>query len=113
MKDCIFCLIVSGRMPSRKVMEDELIYAFHDIKPQAPVHILVIPKKHFKSLEEFGEENASFLGHMLAKAKEIAHSEGLLKGYRIVINTGPNAGQTVDHFHLHLLGGRVFYWPPG
>lgn len=113
MKNCIFCSIVSGRMPSRKVMEDELIYAFHDIKPQAPVHILVIPKRHFESLEEFTEENTYLLGHMLAKAKEIARSEGLLKGYRIVINTGPDAGQTVAHFHLHLLGGRVFYWPPG
>lgn len=113
MKDCIFCLIISGKMQSRKVMEDELIYAFHDIKSQAPVHILVIPKKHFKSLEEFNKENVPLLGHMLIKAKEIAHSEGLLDGYRIVINTGPNAGQTVNHFHLHLLGGRIFHWPPG
>ncbi len=113
MINCIFCSIVSGKVPSRKVMEDELIYAFHDINPQAPIHILIIPKKHFNSLEDFNEENIFLLGHMLAKAKEIAHSEGLLNGYRIVINTGSNAGQTIYHFHLHLLGGRIFYWPPG
>lgn len=113
MKNCIFCSIVSGEHPSRKVMEDDLIYAFHDINPQAPVHILIIPKKHFKSLNDFEEENIDLLGHMLVKAKEIAHSEGLTNGYRIVINTGSHAGQTVFHFHIHLLGGRIFYWPPG
>lgn len=94
-------------------MEDDLVYAFHDINPQAPVHILIIPKKHFKSLNEFDNENIHLLGYMLAKAKEIAHSEGLDNDYRIVINTGSYAGQTVFHFHIHLLGGRIFYWPPG
>lgn len=113
MKDCIFCSIVSGEVPSKKVMEDELIYAFHDKYPQAPVHILIIPKKHFKSLNECNDEDISLLGHMLAKAKEIANLKKLEPGYRIVINTGPHAGQTVYHLHLHLLGGRFFDWPPG
>ncbi len=113
MKDCIFCSIVSGELPSRKVMEDDLIYAFHDKNPQAPTHILIIPKKHYESLNDCSEKDRSLLGYMLERAKEIAHSTGLKNGYRIVINTGYLAGQTVYHLHIHLLGGRLFHWPPG
>ncbi len=113
LKGCIFCSIIAGNLPSKKVLEDELIYAFYDKNPQAPVHILIIPKKHCNSLNESNEEDISLLGHMLAKAKEIANLKKLDTGYRIVINTGPNAGQTVYHLHLHLLGGRLFGWPPG
>ncbi len=111
--DCIFCSIIFGDLPSKKVFEDEFIYAFHDKNPQAPIHILIVPKKHFNSLNDCNENDKFILGHTLEKAKEIAKNLGLKNGYRIVINTGPNAGQTVFHLHIHLLGGRFFSWPPG
>ena len=111
--DCIFCKIVAGTIPAKKVREDELILAFHDIEPKAPKHILVIPKKHLVSLADATAADEALLGRLLLTAGEIAREEGLVKGYRIVISTGPEGGQTVDHLHVHLLGGRQMHWPPG
>ncbi len=111
--DCIFCKIVAGTIPSKKVKEDEHFLAFHDIEPKAPKHILVIPKKHLASLAEAEPEDEPLLGRLLLAAGEIAREQGLGKGYRVVISTGAEGGQTVDHLHLHLLGGRQMHWPPG
>lgn len=111
--DCIFCKIVAGEIPSKKVFEDDSVLAFHDIDPKAPKHILVIPKKHLASLAEAQPGDVALLGHLLASASAIAREHGLGKGYRVVISTGPEGGQTVDHLHLHLLGGRQMHWPPG
>ena len=105
MSDCIFCKIVAGEIPSTKVYEDEEILAFLDIAPAAPVHVLFIPKKHFANLSEAGAEDAALLGKMLLRVAEEAAKLGLSEGYRIVSNCGESAGQTVGHFHLHLLGG--------
>jgi histidine triad (HIT) family protein len=111
--DCIFCKIVAGSIPSKKVFEDDQVFAFHDIDPKAPTHILVIPKKHIASLAQTKPEDEGVLGRLLLTASEIAREQGLAKGYRVAISTGPEGGQTVDHLHLHLLGGRQMHWPPG
>jgi histidine triad (HIT) family protein len=111
--DCLFCKIASGAIPVTRLFEDEQVVAFPDIHPQAPVHILIIPKQHFASLAHTGAEDAGLLGHLLAATAEIARKQNLDKGYRLVINTGPNGGQTVDHLHVHLLGARHMGWPPG
>ncbi|MDP9050610.1 MAG: histidine triad nucleotide-binding protein [Acidobacteriota bacterium] len=111
--DCLFCKIVSGSIPAKKIHEDEVSLSFADINPQAPTHVLVIPKEHIASQAHAETEHAALLGHLLAKAAEIARGAGLSRGYRVVINTGPDGGQTVDHLHLHLLGGRHMSWPPG
>jgi len=111
--DCLFCKIVAGSIPAKKVREDEHLLAFHDIDPKAPTHILVIPKKHITSLAHATAADAEVLGRLLLAASEIAREQGLGKGYRIVISTGAEGGQTVDHLHLHLLGGRQMHWPPG
>ena len=111
--DCLFCKIVAGTIPAKRVYEDDLCLCFADIHPQAPTHLLLISKQHIASLAEVDAERAPLLGHLLAKAAEVARSEGLARGYRVVINTGPDGGQTVDHLHLHLLGGRHMGWPPG
>jgi len=111
--DCLFCRIVAGSIPARRVYEDALCLCFADIHPQAPTHLLIISKQHIVSLAHTYEEDAPLLGHMLAKAAEVARSAGLAGGYRVVINTGADGGQTVDHLHLHLLGGRHMGWPPG
>ena len=110
---CLFCRIIEGSIPSTAVYQDELCYAFADINPQAPVHILVAPREHLVSLAECVEDDTDLLGHLLWAAAEIARSKDLPKGYRVVINTGSEGGQTVDHLHVHLLGGRPFTWPPG
>jgi histidine triad (HIT) family protein len=110
---CIFCKIVKGEIPSAKVYEDEDLYAFSDINPEAPVHILVVPKKHIGSLNEAAPGDEALLGKLLTTAAVIAQQKQLAKGYRAVLNTGPDGGQTVDHLHLHLLGGRAMHWPPG
>jgi len=110
---CLFCKIVDGSIPSNAVYQDEQCYAFADIHPQAPTHILVAPRQHFASLDETNENNRALLGHLLWVATQIAHAKGLAKGYRVVINTGEDGGQTVDHLHVHLLGGRSLTWPPG
>jgi histidine triad (HIT) family protein len=113
--DCLFCRIVNGGIPAKRVYEDDLAIAFRDINPQAPVHILVIPKRHIDSLAEADVTPAEkeLLGSLLSLVAEIARTENLIRGYRVVINTGPDGGQTVDHLHLHLLGERPMHWPPG
>jgi histidine triad (HIT) family protein len=111
--DCLFCKIVAGTIPASRVYEDELSLGFADINPQAPTHLLVIPKEHIASQAHAEQEHAALLGHLMAKAAEMARKAGLDRGYRVVINTGPDGGQTVDHLHLHLLGGRHMSWPPG
>ena len=112
--DCIFCKIVAGEIPAKKVYEDERALAFRDINPQAPTHALVIPRAHVASLEEAGEDDEAMLGHLLRVAARVAREEGHAEtGYRTVINTGAGAGQTVFHIHVHVLGGRTLTWPPG
>ena len=111
--DCIFCKIARGEIPANKVYEDEEFVAFRDINPQAPTHILVIPKKHIESLSDVKEEDRELLGKLLWVAKKVAQELNLKKGYRLVINTGPDGGQEVLHLHVHLLGGRAMAWPPG
>ena len=110
---CLFCKIVAGEIPSKKVFEDDRVYAFRDINPQAATHILVVPRKHVASLAETSAEHQEMLGYLHLVAARIAKSEGLSQGFRTVINTGPDGGQTVDHLHVHLLGGRAMLWPPG
>jgi histidine triad (HIT) family protein len=105
MSDCIFCKIIAGQIPSKKVYEDERIYAFHDINPAAKVHFLMVPKKHVASLETCGAEDKEDLSHLLLKASELAKSQGLDNGFRTIINTGPGGGQEVYHLHIHVLGG--------
>jgi histidine triad (HIT) family protein len=112
--NCIFCKIVAGEIPAAKIYEDERAVAFRDINPQAPTHALVIPRAHVASLNEAGADDEPLLGHLLLVAARIARDEGHAEGgYRTVINTGPDAGQTVFHVHVHLLGGRTLTWPPG
>lgn len=111
--DCIFCKIANGTIPSTKVYEDDLMLAFRDLDPQAPTHILMIPKEHITSADEITEENAAVVAHIFTVAKKIAAAEGLENGYRIVNNCGEDGGQTVKHLHFHLLGGRSMKWPPG
>jgi len=108
---CLFCKITEGKIPSTAVYQDDLGYAFADINPQAPVHVLIVPREHIGSLNEVGKDHRALLGHLLWAAAEIARQKKLANGYRIVVNTGADGGQTVDH--LHLLGGRQLTWPPG
>lgn len=110
---CVFCKIVAGEIPSAPVFQDDLGYAFADINPQAPVHVLIVPRQHIGSLDHADGNQRALLGHLLWTASEIARQKGLANGYRIVLNTGEDGGQTVDHLHLHLLGGRGMTWPPG
>lgn len=113
MDNCIFCKIANGSIPSAKVYEDENYFAFRDINPAAPVHVLVIPKKHVANMLE-GSAESGMLEGMMAVAARIASQEGLeAAGFRLVINTGEDAGQSVKHLHLHILGGRLLAWPPG
>lgn len=105
MDDCIFCKIVRGELPARKVYEDEEILAFHDIRPAAPVHFMIIPKQHIASLAEADMRHQQVLGHMLAKAGELARGQGLHEGFRTIVNTGRIAQQEVYHLHIHILGG--------
>lgn len=111
--DCIFCKIANGEIPSTKVYEDEKILAFKDLDPQAPVHILVIPKAHIKWAYDITEENSRVIAHIFEKIPVIAKEQGLENGFRVVNNCGESAGQSVHHIHFHLLGGRDFTWPPG
>jgi len=107
MEDCIFCRIVAGRAPSTKVFEDERVFAFHDIHPQASIHILIIPRKHYANLAELDAQDQPLIGYLLHVANKLAREEGIAqKGYRVVINCGPQGGQVVQHLHVHLLGGR-------
>jgi histidine triad (HIT) family protein len=113
MSDCLFCNMIAGKMPSRKVFEDEQVLVVEDIHPQAPTHVLVIPKKHIRGLKEAQPEDAEIIGRMHLVAAQIARERGIEDGYRTVFNVGPRSGQSVFHLHLHLLGGRDMKWPPG
>ncbi|MEO7217422.1 MAG: histidine triad nucleotide-binding protein [Gemmatimonadaceae bacterium] len=109
--DCIFCRIARGEVPAAMVASTDSAIAFRDLDPKAPVHILVIPRRHIASLADSPDK--AILGEVLALAADVARQEGLTKGYRVVLNTGPDGGQTVGHLHAHLLGGRAMAWPPG
>lgn len=113
-EDCLFCKIVAGEIPSSKLYEDDRCFAFNDISPQAPTHVLVVPREHVDSLDTAREGNKELLGHLLLTAAKIAREKGFSDdGYRVVINTNADGGQTVFHLHVHLLGGRPFVFPPG
>jgi histidine triad (HIT) family protein len=111
--DCLFCKIVAGAIPANRVYEDEHSIVFPDINPQAPTHLLIIPKQHIASQAKCLPEDTPLLGLLMATAAEVARILNLDRGYRIVVNTGEDGGQTVNHLHLHLLGGRHMNWPPG
>ena len=114
MDNCIFCKIVKGEIPCKKVFEDEEFLAFHDLNPQAPLHVLVIPKKHIPNIMEIEAEDSSLIGRLVYRAQELAKSEDCEEmGARFVINCKSHGGQTVDHLHVHILGGRFLTWPPG
>jgi histidine triad (HIT) family protein len=110
---CLFCKIADGSIPSTAVYQDDVSYAFADLHPQAPVHVLIVPREHIASMMEGAQHQRELFGHLMWVAAEIARQKGLGKGYRIVVNTGEDGGQTVEHLHLHLLGGRPMHWPPG
>ncbi len=113
MTDCIFCKLANGEIPTDMVYEDDKIAVFRDASPQAPVHMLMVPKIHIASLDDLGEEHADLAAHMLCTIKKVAAAEGLENGYRCVINTGDDGQQTVKHLHIHILGKRQLQWPPG
>ncbi len=114
MEDCIFCKIAGGHIPSARVYEDDVCLAFNDLSPQAPTHILIIPRQHLDSLDKAKDEHLKTLGHLLLTAANIARDKGFAdNGYRVVINTNADGGQTVFHLHVHLLAGRPFVFPPG
>ena len=114
MNDCIFCKIAEGEIPSKKLYEDEKVIAFYDISPEAPIHFLVIPKKHMKSVNEVSEENANIISHIFLVINKLVKELNIAEtGYRIVNNCGKDGGQTVDHMHFHVLGQRELKWPPG
>lgn len=112
--DCVFCKIASGQAHANKLYEDSDVIAFYDINPQAPVHILIIPRKHIKNLLDVNKQDETFLSKLLMIATMLAKQQKIAEtGYRIVVNTNRNAGQSVDHLHIHILGGRAMGWPPG
>lgn len=111
--DCIFCKIAAGEIPSTKVYEDDTVVAFNDLDPQAPVHVLIIPKEHIASAADINESNSAVVAHIFEVAAKIAAEKGLKDGFRIVNNCGDSAGQSVKHLHFHLMGGRDFGWPAG
>lgn len=113
MENCVFCRIAGRQAHAQIVYEDDAVVAFRDLNPQAPVHLLVVPRKHMASLAEAAPEDEALLGHLLQVAAGLARENKLEKGYRAVINNGSWAGQSVYHLHVHVLGGRVFHWPPG
>jgi histidine triad (HIT) family protein len=111
---CLFCEIVAGRRPARMVFDDDQLVAFHDINPQAPTHVLLVPRKHITSLLDLAPEDDALVGSLVRKARDIARDMGLdERGFRLVMNCGDDAGYSVYHIHLHLLGGRRLEWPPG
>ena len=114
MNDCLFCRIVSGAIPASRVYEDEQVVAIRDINPQAPVHILLLPKRHYASVLEAARTDAALIGRIVVAASQVARQEGIAeRGFRLLTNTGPDGGQAVSHLHFHLLGGRPMGWPPG
>jgi histidine triad (HIT) family protein len=113
MSDCLFCKIIAGQIPSKKVYEDDKVYVFEDIQPVAPTHVLIVPKQHLRGLKEAEASDAEIIGHCHIVAAKIGRERGIEEGYRTVLNVGPRAGQSVFHLHLHLIGGRDLRWPPG
>jgi histidine triad (HIT) family protein len=113
MTDCLFCRIVAGEIPAKKVYEDEHTFAFDDLDPQGPTHVLIVPKKHIRGLKEATPEEAEIVGRCLLAAAHIARQRNIEEGYRTVLNVGPKSGQSVFHLHVHLIGGRNLAWPPG
>jgi len=113
MPDCLFCNVISGKARSKRIYEDDKVYAFEDIRPQAPTHVLIIPKQHIVGLKEAKPEDAEIIGYMHLVAARLARERGIEDGYRTVLNVGPRSGQSVFHLHLHLIGGRDLRWPPG
>ncbi len=114
MADCIFCKIAAGQIPAKFVRQGNRLVAFRDVNPQAPTHILIIPKAHVETVNDCTDDQAQLLGEMILLARDLAREEGLAdRGYRLVLNCNREAGQTVFHVHLHLLGGRAMAWPPG
>ena len=111
--DCVFCKIANGEIPSKKAYEDDQVLAFYDLEPQAPVHVLIIPKVHIESAAMITPENSAIVAHIYVVAAKLAKELKLENGFRIVCNTGKDGGQTVPHLHFHLLGGRSMKWPPG
>ncbi|AGP42167.1 histidine triad nucleotide-binding protein [Sorangium sp. So ce296] len=111
---CIFCKIANKEIPSKVVLEDEHVLAFHDLNPQAPTHVLVIPKRHIAGIAQAAPEDEAVLGRLLLAARQVAEKTGIAEGgFRTVVNSGANAGQTVFHLHVHVIGGRPMAWPPG
>ncbi len=113
MSDCLFCKIIRGQIPTNKAYEDDRVFAFYDTNPQAPTHILIVPKKHIVGLDQAAPEDADIIGYSHLIAAKLAKERNLDHGYRTVYNVGPDAGQSVFHLHLHLIGGRKMSWPPG
>jgi len=113
MSDCLFCKIIRGEIPSKKVYEDDKVVAFQDIDPKAPTHILIIPKKHIDGIDKAQPEDAEIIGYSHLIAAKLGRERGIEQGYRTVYNVGPDSGQSVFHLHLHLIGGRKMSWPPG
>jgi len=114
MDDCIFCKIASGEIPSKFLYEDDSVVAFNDLDPQAPVHVLIVPKKHYESILDVPEGESAVVGHMFCVAARLAREQGIAEGgFRLVMNTGKDGGQSVPHLHLHMTGGRAFGWPAG
>jgi len=113
MNDCLFCNIVAGKIPSRKIYEDDKVFVFEDINPKAPTHVLIVPKRHIPGLDTASAEDAEIIGYSHLIAARIGRERGIEDGYRTVYNVGPRSGQSVFHLHLHLLGGRDLAWPPG
>ena len=113
MSDCLFCGMIQGKVGCRKVHEDDHTFAFEDIRPQGPTHLLIVPKKHIRGLKEASVEDAELIGRCHLVAAELARQRGIESGYRTVLNVGPGAGQSVFHLHVHLIGGRPLHWPPG
>ena len=111
--DCLFCRIVAGEIPSDRVHEDDDVIAFRDITPQAPTHVLVIPRRHIADAHALTDVDGHLLARLFSVVRQVADAEGLEKGYRVVTNVGPQSGQTVFHLHLHVMGGRPMSWPPG
>ena len=111
--DCLFCRIIRGEIAAKKVYEDDKVFAFHDINPQAPTHILIVPKKHLAGLDQAQPEDAELIGYSHLVAAKLGRERGIEQGYRTVYNVGPDSGQSVFHLHLHLMGGRKMTWPPG
>lgn len=114
MEECIFCKIIKKEIPSKKIYEDEFVYAFYDINPEAPVHFLIVPKEHIKSVNDLNEKNINIISHIFKIINKLVLELGISEsGYRIVNNCGVDGGQTVNHIHFHVLGGRNLQWPPG